>query len=78
LGLGAGHDSERRLTCEVIFLRRVVPNKERCFEVVHVDESVAKKERQKGHTTRTGASLLRLHEGCSPERKQKEINAAKG
>lgn len=43
---------ERRLTREVIFLRRVIPNEEGRFDVVHVYESVAKKERQKGHTTR--------------------------
>jgi hypothetical protein len=39
------------LTCEVVFLRQVVPRKERYFEVVHVNEPVAEKERRDGHTT---------------------------
>jgi hypothetical protein len=39
------------LTCEVIFLRQVVPRKERHFDVVHVDESAAEKEKRDGHTT---------------------------
>jgi hypothetical protein len=39
------------LTCEVMFLRQVVPREERYFDVVHVDESGAKKEKRDGHTT---------------------------
>ena len=39
------------LTCEVMFLRQVVPRKERYFDVVHVDESVGEKEKRDGHTT---------------------------
>jgi hypothetical protein len=39
------------LTREVMFLWQVVPRKERYFEVVHVDESVAEKEKREGHTT---------------------------
>ena len=39
------------LTCEVMFLRQVVPRKERHFEVVHVNEPVAEKEKGDGHTT---------------------------
>jgi hypothetical protein len=34
-----------------MFLRQVVPRKERYFDVVHVDESVAEKEKRYGQTT---------------------------
>jgi len=33
------------LTCEVVFLRQVVPRKERYFDVVHVNESGVEKEK---------------------------------
>ena len=39
------------LTCEVMFLRQVVPREERYFDIVHVDKSVAKKKKRDGHTT---------------------------
>ena len=46
-----GTRSEIPLTCEVIFLWHVIPRKERYFEVVHVDESVAEMEKRNSHTT---------------------------
>jgi hypothetical protein len=49
MGLGSW---SKLLTCEVMFLRQVVPREERDFEVVHVKESVAEKEKRNGHTTR--------------------------
>lgn len=39
------------LTCEVMSLWQVVPRKEGHFDVVHVDESVAEKEKRDVHTT---------------------------
>ena len=36
-------------TCEVMFLRHVIPRKERYFDVVHVDESVAEKKKRWSH-----------------------------
>lgn len=39
------------LTCKVMFLRQVVPRKERYFDVVHVDESGVEKKKRDGHTT---------------------------
>ena len=69
------------LTCEVMFLRHVVPRKERYFDVVHVDEPRAEKEKRDGHTTgpkmSANGNVLSLHERCSSEDKQKDINATK-
>ena len=46
-----GRLSKMLLTCEIIFLRHVVPRKERYFDVVHINESVVEKENRDGHTT---------------------------
>jgi|SRR6267154_3696620 len=83
--MGLGSWSRMLLTCEVVFLRQVIPRKERYFDVVHVDESIAKKEKRDSHTT--GRKMLKvslqivnalsLHERCSSEQNQKDIKAAK-
>jgi hypothetical protein len=54
MGRSGSRSKTLLLTCEVMFLRQVVPREERHFNVVHVEESVAEKEKIKkrdGHTT---------------------------
>ena len=70
--------SKMPLTCEVMFLRDVVSRKERNFDVVHVDESRAKKDMvTRAMRNVKNGNVLSLHERCSSEHKQKDVNAAK-